>query len=38
MKIKNKIMTAALSLLLLPSAVFSSAGDEIVKLGADLSE
>ena len=38
MKIKNKIMTAALSLLLLPSAVFASAGDEIVTLGADLSE
>lgn len=38
MKIKNKIMTLGLSLILLPSAVFASAGDEIVTLGADLNE
>ena len=38
MKIRNKILTAALSLALLPGFVFAKEGDEIVTLGADLKE
>lgn len=38
MKIKNKIIVAALSLLMVPSVVFAKEGDEIVTLGADLKE